>query len=300
MDGDGKTDLAVANQGSNTVSVFRNTSPSAGTISFDTKVDYTTGTEPWSISIDDLDKDGKADLAVTNFISNTISVFRNTSPSTGTISFAPKVDFMTGTHPASVSIGDLDGDGMADLAVANLSSNTVSVLRNTSQSPGIISYADKVDYTTGTGQPYSVAIGDLDGDGKADLAVANDQLFLGLSVFRNTSPSSGIISYDEKVDYGITTASDQRSVSIDDLNGDGKPDLVVVNTTGGPFPTNGSISVFRNTSISAGSISYATNVDYVTGGPFDTRLYSASIGDLDGDGKPDLATVNVEGNTVGF
>ncbi|MCA6406334.1 MAG: VCBS repeat-containing protein, partial [Cytophagales bacterium] len=114
LDGDGKADLALANEGSNTVSVFRNTG-SAGTISYAAKVDFAADEGSYSVSIGDLDGDGKADLAVANYNSNTVSVFRNTG-SVGTISYAAKVDFATGTNPASVSIGDLDGDGKADLA----------------------------------------------------------------------------------------------------------------------------------------------------------------------------------------
>ena len=73
-----------------------------------TKVDLTTGSYPISVTIGDLDGDGKPDLAVENYSSNTVSVFRNTG-SSGSISFATKVDFATGTHPTDVSIGDLDG-----------------------------------------------------------------------------------------------------------------------------------------------------------------------------------------------
>jgi FG-GAP-like repeat/IPT/TIG domain len=169
LDGDGKADLAVANASSNTVSIFRNTSTGSGSISYAAKVDFTTGSLPYFVSIGDLDGDGKADLAVANFFSDDVSIFRNTS-TTGSISYAAKVDFTTGDSPLSVSIGDLDGDGKADLAVANYSSSTVSIFRNTSTGSGSISYAAKVDFTTGS-FPYSVSIGDLDGDGKADLAI---------------------------------------------------------------------------------------------------------------------------------
>ena len=163
---------------------------------FSPKVDFTTGDEAYSVAIGDLDGDGKPDLAVANSNSATVSVFRNTSAS-GSIdlgSFAAKVDFTTGTGPRSVAIGDLDGDGKPDLAVANTSSNTASVLRNTSTSGSIAagSFAAKVNFTTGTG-PYSVAIGDLDGDGKPDMAVANFALAT-VSVFRNMdclSPTAG-------------------------------------------------------------------------------------------------------------
>ncbi|MCA6408415.1 MAG: VCBS repeat-containing protein, partial [Cytophagales bacterium] len=138
LDGDGKADLALANEGSNTVSVFRNTG-SAGTISYAAKVDFAADEGSYSVSIGDLDGDGKADLAVANYNSNTVSVFRNTG-SAGTISYAAKVDFATGSGPYSVSIGDLDGDGKADLAVANASSNTVSVIRNNPVFPQTITF----------------------------------------------------------------------------------------------------------------------------------------------------------------
>ncbi|MCA6402768.1 MAG: VCBS repeat-containing protein, partial [Cytophagales bacterium] len=281
LDGDGKADLALANEGSNTVSVFRNTG-SAGTISYAAKVDFTTGSLPFSVSIGDLDGDGKADLAVANYSSNTVSVFRNTG-SPGTISYAAKVDFTTGSGsgPNSVSIGDLDGDGKADLAVANYNSNTVSVIRNTG-SAGTISYAAKVDFTTGFA-PYSVSIGDLDGDGKADLAVANGS-GSSVSVFRNTG-SAGTISYAAKVDF--TTGLFPYSVSIGDLDGDGKADLAIANQS------SNTVSVFRNTG-SAGTISYAAKVDFATG----SDPSSASIGDLDEDRTADLAVANARSNTV--
>ena len=294
LDGDGKADLAVSNQFSNTVSVFRNTSTS-GTIdatSFATKVDYTTGSNPIFVSIGDLDGDGKADLAVTNQFSNTVSVFRNTSTS-GTLdatSFAAKVDYTTGSTPFSVSIGDLDGDGKADLAVSNQFSNTVSVFRNTSTSGTIdaTSFATKVDYTTGA-VPVSVSIGDLDGDGKADLAVTN-QNSSTVSVFRNTSTSGTIdaTSFAAKVDY--TTGTTPFSVSIGDLDGDGKADLAVSNQS------SNTVSVFRNTSTSGtiDATSFATKVDYTTG----AVPVSVSIGDLDGDGKADMAVANLNGSSV--
>ena len=134
-----------------------------------------------------MDGDGRPELAVANYTSSTVSVYRNTasSGSMGMGSFAVKVDFITGTNPFSVAMGDLDGDGKPDLAVANSASATVSVIRNTatSGSIGTGSFAAKVDFTTGAA-PVSVAIGDLDGDGKPDLTVANSASNT-VSVLRN-------------------------------------------------------------------------------------------------------------------
>jgi hypothetical protein len=279
VDGDGKLDLAVTNQNSNTVSVFRNTS-SSGIISFAAKVDFATSSGPLSVSFGDIDGDGKPDLAVANPGSATVSVFRNTSIP-GTVSFATKADFTTGTSPFSVSIADIDGDGRSDLAVANLSSATVSVLRNTS-TIGNVSFAPKADFTTGT-SPYSVSIADLDGDGKSDLAVANAGSAT-VSVFLNTS-ISGVVSLAAKTDF--TTDTQPFSVSITDINGDGKPDLAVANYG------SSTVSILNNTS-SSGAVSFASKVDFTTG----TNPNSVSIADIDGDGKPDLAVANYASNTV--
>src|SRR4028119_1687056 len=91
----------------------------------------------------------------------------------GLLGFDPKVDFPTGDSPRSVSIGDINGDGLPDLAVTNFNSNTVSILLNTTV-PGATTptFATQVTFPTDTG-PVSVSIGDINGDGKPDLAAVN-------------------------------------------------------------------------------------------------------------------------------
>ncbi|MEO5647342.1 MAG: FG-GAP-like repeat-containing protein [Chitinophagaceae bacterium] len=293
LDGDGKPDMAVATNAN--ISVLRNTS-TPGTVLFATKVDFTSAsTGPVFIAIADIDLDGKPDLMTANTATGSVSVRRNLSTA-GMISFATKVDFTTGSTPFSVAIGDLDGDGKPDLAVTNAAAgvNTVSILRNTS-TPGIISaasFSPKVDFATGP-IPRSVAIGDVDGDGKPDLVVANSgtvPLSTTLSVLHNTSTPGSITaaSFAAKVDF--TTGTVPRAVAIGDLDGDGKLDLVVSNTNAN------SISVLRNTA-TAGTItagSFAAKVDFTSGlGPV-----SVAIGDLDGDGIPEIATANGAASSV--
>ena len=252
-----------------------------GGLAFEGKKDFETIGFPYSVSIGDIDGDGKPDLVVMNPFSNTVSsVLRNTSIS-GTVSFSPRVDFTTGVQPRSVSIGEIDGDGKPDLVVANALSNTLSILRNISTS-GTISLSPKVDFATGTG-PLTTDIGDLDGDGKPDLAVANSNDNT-MSVLRNTS-TPGTVSFSTKVDF--ITGVGPSSVSIGDLDGDDNPDLAVANIIGN------TVSIFRNISTSS-TISFSPKVDFTTG----TRPQTLCIGDIDGDGKLDLATANFETNSI--
>ena len=253
------------------------------------KVDFTTGTAPQGAVIGDIDGDGKPDLAVTNSTTTTFSVFRNTSTS-GTLdgsSFAAKVDFTTGTGPREMAIGDLDGDGKLDVVVANLTSTTVSVFRNTSTS-GTVSFAAKVDFTPGAG-PVGVAIGDLDGDGKPDIASANNG-GTSVSVFRNTSTSGTIdaSSFAAKVDYTAGTAP--NIIWIADVDGDSNRDIIVSNVN------SNNLSVFHNTSIS-GTIdasSFAAKVDFTTA----TAPGGGVVEDVDGDGKPEIAVINAGSNSL--
>ncbi|HEY9167078.1 MAG TPA: FG-GAP-like repeat-containing protein [Candidatus Kryptonia bacterium] len=251
LDGDGKPELVVTNVASDSVSVFRNTSIS-GNISFAPRVDFTTGSEPSWVTINDVDGDGKPDLILTNNLSNTVSVFRNTSIP-GSISFAPKVDFTTGTYPNGVAVCDVDGDGKPDLVVTNWSSNTVSIFRNTS-SPGTVTFSPKVDFTTGS-DPTGIAINDLNGDGKPDLAVTSN-LSNTVSVFKNTSVSGSITTnlFAPRVDFA--TGTYPVWVDICDVDGDGKPDLIVTDWQSSSF------SVFRNAisgSLSAPTLAIPAN-----------------------------------------
>jgi elongation factor P hydroxylase len=171
------------------------------------------GDGPSAIAVDDLNGDGKPDLAVANREGDTVSVLVNQGNGT----FAPKVDYAAGLYPTSIAAADLTGDGKPDLAVANDVSDTVSVLVN----QGNGTFAPMVAYPAGDGAP-SVAAADLTGDGKPDLAVSN---YLGGTV--NVLVNQGNGTFAPKLDY--VAGHFPYSVTAADLAGDGEPDLVVTN-----------------------------------------------------------------------
>src|ERR1043166_7501197 len=116
---DGLSDLAVANQQSDNVSVLLGN----GDGTFLVATQFAAGTYPEAVAIGDFDGDGKADLAVANATTpGMVSVVLGR----GDGSFEAAVAFGTGPNPASVAVGDFNGDQKADLAVATDSG--VSVL----------------------------------------------------------------------------------------------------------------------------------------------------------------------------
>lgn len=267
LNGDGKPDLAVANFHGGSVSILLGT----GTGAFGAATNFPAGGNPFSVAIGDLNGDGKPDLAVTLVnVLDAVSVLLGT----GTGGFGAATIFVAGGTPESVAIGDLNGDGKPDLAVANFYTNNVSVLLNTTPPAGATPSFSAANFAGGTG-PISVAIADLNGDSKPDLAVAN-HVSSNVSILLGT----GTGAFGAATNFAVAWIP--LSVAIADLNGDGQPDLAV--------STNNGVSILLGTG--AGAFGAAT--DFAVG----TGLGSVAIADLNGDGKPDLAATHNSGNAV--
>src|SRR5215472_17732029 len=147
----------------------------------------------------------------------------------GKTEFAPAKNYPVGINPKAVVIADFNGDGKPDIAVANSGDpgigdpGNVSILLNN----GDGTFQPANDITAGK-NPCSIAVGDFNRDGHLDLVVANN----GINVAGGWLPGTvsvllgnGDGTFQTHVDYAAGTGP--CSVTVEDLNGDGRLDLAV-------------------------------------------------------------------------
>jgi hypothetical protein len=277
FNGDGIPDLAVVGYSSDTVSVLRGN----GDGTFQAARFFAVGAYPSSVAVGDFNRDGSLDLAVADSgyegRGQGVSVLLGNGDGT----FQAARNFAAGSRPQSVAVGDFNGDGTLDLAVANYGSypeydGTVSVLLGN----GDGSFQDARNFAVGT-RPQSVAVGDFNGDGTLDLAVA-DTGYNGNGQGVNVLLGNGDGSFQDARYFAAGNEPD--SVAVGDFNGDGTLDLAVAN-----YYSN-TVSVL----LGNGDGSFQAAVNYAAG----SLQSSVAVGDFNGDGALDLAVANYRSNDV--
>ena len=313
FNGDGKLDMAVTNEGDNTVSILLGN----GDGTFQSQSTFATGLAPDAIVSGDFNGDGKLDLAVANFTDNTISMFLGNGDGT----FAAGRTIAGVNRPAAMITGDFRNSGKLDLAVVDQADGVVSVLLGN----GDGTFANKIDTSVGKG-PTALVAGDFNGDGKTDLAVTNGGSN-SVSVLLGNSDGT----FFKRIDFG--TGVGPSAIAAADFNSDSRLDLAVTNkidNTLSIFPGNGDGTFKGSTSFTTdagptallsgnfssstlpdlivvcesantldlfldlGNLSFATPVSIPTG----SATVAAAKGDFAGNGLLDVAVANQSSGTV--
>jgi hypothetical protein len=226
------------------------------------------GTNPTSVAIGDVNRDGRSDLVVTNGTPGTISVLLATGDGT----FGAPTSFTVGAGPAAVALGDLNRDGILDAVVANLTGGSISVLLGNAS--GGFGTATTIPVC---GDPTAVAIGDLDGDGRPDVVVGC-RLAGTVSVLLGTGTGALSLVGD------FATGPAPSSVVVADVNTDGVLDVIVGSRDGGV------VSVL----LGVGGGVLGPRLDLIAG----NSIVGVAVADFNRDGRPDIAVADGLGGPI--
>ncbi len=234
-----------------------------------------TGPGPASVAAGDFNGDGMVDLAIVQSSRNSVAILLGKADG----ALSPTVFYPTGAQPVAVAVGDFNGDGRQDLAIANQNCATSSLGANGSVSillgNGDGTFQPEIVVASGT-QPLSIAMGDLNNDGKLDLVIANGALN-SIAVFLG----DGDGTFKEFGAYSTPGAA--TSVALGDFNRDGNIDLAV----GG---SSGAVSIFLGKG--DGTFQHTADLLALDG------VNAVAVGDFNHDGTADLAVTYAQENAV--
>lgn len=219
LDQDGKPELIWTNNTTNKLQVNINNS-TPGNFSFSTEMVTVQGANGLrGITVSDINDDRIPEIVVGSFLMSDIFVLPNRSAK-GHIEFEDAVRIPLPGNVVEVASADIDDDGKPDIIATLLQDNEVAVIINNTQNGMSFKAPQKFKVNN---SPWGIDIGDLNGDGKPDIAVASiNNSARAVTLLYNATGSAGTPVFN-RVD--LPTAERTRNIRIGDLNQDGKPDL---------------------------------------------------------------------------
>lgn len=279
LNDDGRAEMIVTNINDAAVGIMRNTG-AGSLLAFAPPLKFSTPDGPYASAVGDLDGDGRPDLAISNYRSNSVSVFRNVSTAGGNVAFDSRIDLSVGNGPRQIRIADMDRDGKPDLIVGHRNELSYCILRNLSSPEDGIAFATRQIFPVEfTGERLSV--GDMDNDGWPDLFVIN---------YYSNRFVTQINNHDGSFRTGPTgrTSREPWTSAVADVNNDGALDILIVNLF------SNSVSVYLNTLSIDGMLAFGPRNDYCVG----LYPYAMAIGDLNADGSVDVAVANSQSSST--
>jgi uncharacterized membrane protein len=296
---DGKPDLVVMNNGQHEGPGGVGVMLGNGDGTFQPVVTYGVGSNwPWTLALGDVNGDGMPDIVLTIcatfcFPPGSLAIMFGNGDGT----FQPMVTYDIGTNAGSgLALGDVNGDGNADILVMLCLTSpctgqgAVGVLLGN----GDGTFKPAVTYATGYGFE-ALVIADVNGDGTPDVAVTSclsstcSEGAVGILLGNGDGTFQPVATYD-------AGGYEATSLAVADLNGDGKPDLVVgdcsatAGTCGSVTP--GAMGVL----LGNGDGTFQSVISYDSGGNW---LWPVAVADLNGDGRPDVVAGNYWPGSIG-
>jgi hypothetical protein len=245
---------------------------------FQAHVDSPTEQSPYAIMAGDFNGDGKLDLVVAD--STPTSQLLSTLIGNGDGTFQNNISQIVPSSLGSLAVGDFNGDGKLDVAAVSYNTSTVSIFLG----HGDGTFAAPVQYPTGPmllSPPYhNVLVGDFNGDGKLDLAIATDN---GIAVLLGSG--NGTFQPFNLIPSLSPSDPGDELLALADFNSDGKLDVAKATQSG-----------IINVAMGNGDGTFQQEQAFQTPSILNTE--SVVVGDFNGDGKPDLAFASQSSNVV--
>ncbi|MBL8231967.1 MAG: VCBS repeat-containing protein [Bryobacterales bacterium] len=269
FNGDGRSDLAVANQEQGNVSILRGNAN--GTLT--TATNFTSASFMRSIAAGDVTGDGKADLIGGNM--GFLVIMRGNGDAT----FQAPTNLSTDFTANYIAPSDVNKDGRTDLVIADSQTGRIVVMLGA----GNGTFPTRRDYAV-SGDPANVIVTDVDRDGNLDIAVASGHPDALTGVYFGNYVISVLFGRGDGTFYGApayAVGSFGATLTTGDINGDGRADIV--SAASGGF--------FYLPAQDGGAFGPSTKVNIERGAPASGNVFASDVltGDFNKDGKQDVA-----------